>query len=147
MRLQLRVCGSFLSTFSKHIDLIWLKLIIVKLIYSQTNIQMRMRAIKLATEWAKENEALSNPFRALVLAIIVSKNSASWNDIKTTLEKLWGDFNPNTLVFHLNRLAEAGLVEKVTMGDRQVYKPTQSGIKRTKTEANELLEELGEKLG
>ena len=106
-----------------------------------------MRVIKLATEWAKENEVLSNPFRALVLAIIVSKNSASWNDIKNTLDKLWGEFNPNTLSFHLNRLIEAGLVEKVQMGERHIYRATQTGINRTRAEAGELLAELGGKHG
>jgi len=106
-----------------------------------------MRVIELATKWARENEAISNPFRALVLAIVVSGKSTTWSDIKNMLEKLWGEFNPNTLAFHLNRLIEAGFVEKVVVGDRQVYKPTQNGIKRTRAEAGELLAELGERDG
>ena len=93
-----------------------------------------MRIIELATDWTRKNEVLSNPFRALLLAIIVSKKSASWNDVKNRLGEAWGEFNPNTLVFHLNRLIDAGLVEKVTMGDRYVYRPTKLGVKRTNDE-------------
>jgi len=106
-----------------------------------------LKAVKLAGEWARKNETLSNPFRALLLAIIVSKKSATWNEIKNRLEEVWGEFNPNTLAFHLNRLIEAGLVEKIPMGDRHVYRPTQTGINRTSNEARELLIELGERYG
>lgn len=98
----------------------------------------------MALEWAKKNEVVSNPFRALLLAVIVSRGKASWNEVKEVLEKVWGEFNPNTLVFHLNRLVDAGLVERIPAGNRHLYKPTEEGVRRTKTQARELLMKLGE---
>jgi predicted transcriptional regulator len=106
-----------------------------------------LKAVQLAVEWARKNETLSNPFRALLLAIIVSMESATWNEIWNRLEEVWGEFNPNTLAFHLNRLVEAELVAKIPMGDRYTYRPTPTGIKRTREEAGELLKELGERDG
>ncbi|MCS6769256.1 MAG: hypothetical protein NZ570_02325 [Candidatus Caldarchaeum sp.] len=45
-----------------------------------------MDAMDLALEWAKKNEVVSNPFRALLLAVIVSRGKASWNEVKEVLE-------------------------------------------------------------
>jgi len=61
-------------------------------------------------EIARRNKALSNPFRVLVLAVIKSKGTASWYELKEIMEKFVGQVNPNTLAFHLNKLVEVGLV-------------------------------------
>lgn len=88
---------------------------------------MSAGVVELAERFAKRQEALSNPYRALILAGLINKHEASWKDLKLFLEGIFEEVNPNTLSFHLNRLIGEGLVEKVTETGSGAYRPTAEG--------------------
>jgi len=72
--------------------------------------------LREAEEMAKSHEVLANPIRVLVLAALIALGGeGAWSDIKRALERVYGSINPNTLAFHLRKLIENGLVDKVIL--------------------------------
>lgn len=88
---------------------------------------VKTKILRRAEEIAKRNELFSNPLRILVLASIVARGVASWSEVKSDLEELVGPVNPNTLAFHINRLVEAGVVER-RVGPRYAARKVPEGL-------------------
>jgi len=75
-------------------------------------VSVEEKVLKRAEEIARKASAMASPIRVLVLAVIALRGEARWHEIKGALEELVGSINPNTLAFHINRLVEAGYVER-----------------------------------
>jgi DNA-binding transcriptional ArsR family regulator len=68
-------------------------------------------------------EIFSSPIRILVISIVLAQEEINWSQLKENLEKIiGGNLNPNTLSFHLNKLIEAGYLQKNGTADQPVYK-------------------------
>ncbi len=73
----------------------------------------RRRFIDEVNLIVRESSALANSIRVMILAVVAFKGEASWHEIRDFVEGFVGDVNPNTLAFHINRLAEAGYIARV----------------------------------
>ena len=81
-------------------------------------------------------EVLSHPIRVSIVQLLLERQ-ASWSELKKRLEERGlGRINPNTLSFHLSRLIEAGLVEKLGSEATPIYT-----LKVTKDAIRKLLED------
>lgn len=70
-----------------------------------------------------KHEILSSEVRVLILTIIDFKGEISWNELKRSLEKTLGyTVNPNMLAFHLRRIINAKLVERIKVGREVKYR-------------------------
>lgn len=70
--------------------------------------------LEISNKISSERDALANPLRVMILAIIVNKGNISWTELNTDLEKIAQKrFNSNSVNFHLSRLVEANLVKKI----------------------------------
>jgi len=71
---------------------------------------------------ASNCEVLSNSIRVSIVQLLIKKQ-ASWSELKKWIEERGlGRINPNALAFHLSRLIEAGLVEKLGSEDSPTYR-------------------------
>jgi|SRR4030042_189849 len=77
---------------------------------------------ELVEERSKICELFSHPLRNLVMLLIIAKGEITWTELLKTLRKRFGDVNPNTLSFHLGKLTEAELLEKIEIGGQPRYK-------------------------
>ncbi|MGQ9479600.1 MAG: nucleotidyltransferase domain-containing protein [Thermoproteota archaeon] len=104
------------------------------------------RIRRLLRDVAERHEVLSNPFRMALLSVIKAYENASWSDVKRTLEKIFGEVNPNTLVFHIGRLMKHGLVLKDGSSKPPTYTPScPKGIEEEIEEAMTLIKSIIEK--
>jgi len=79
---------------------------------------------EMLNEQAKECESFSNPIRILIALTVKNMGDASWADIKRNVENISGPLNPNTLSFHLSRLIESKLIEKIGTPEQPRYSNT-----------------------
>ncbi len=75
----------------------------------------------LVREIAKRHEALSNPIRIHILSIVIALGEASWSEIRSRLESIYGKINPNTLAFHIKRLMDQGLILRSGLPESPTY--------------------------
>lgn len=69
--------------------------------------------LEMSNRISSERDALANPLRVMILAIIASKGNISWTELNTDLERVTKKrFNSNSVNFHLSRLVEANFVKK-----------------------------------
>ncbi len=71
---------------------------------------------------AKRNEILANEYRTLILAALIVMEEATWGDLKKVLENIFGYINPNTLAFHINKLAEANFIIRYGSPRSPIYR-------------------------
>ena len=82
---------------------------------------------------AREALLIANIYRITILALLMraSENPGlTWSKIKSRFDnspRQEFHMNPNTLRYHLNKLMDAGLVEKKTEKGRKVYRITRKG--------------------
>ena len=102
---------------------------------------VKERVLGKAEEVARRAAVIASPVRVLILALIALRGEARWHEIKEAMERLMGPINPNTLVFHINRLVEAGYVERVGSQRSPRYL-----VRYLPSEVRGLLEDLGRAL-
>jgi DNA-binding HxlR family transcriptional regulator len=62
-----------------------------------------------------------NSLRSFIIGYLTAKGEATWSELKTAIEK-WNDsINPNTLSFHLGKLASSGFLTKIEL-DNPVFR-------------------------
>ena len=82
---------------------------------------MKETVLDISNRISSERDALANPLRVIILAIIMASKNISWTELNANLEKITEKrLNSNSVNFHLSRLVKAGLVSKT---DHR-YKPT-----------------------
>ena len=75
----------------------------------------------LIAESSKKCEIFANPLRSFIAAFLAVKEEATWSELKDAIEKWAGTVNPNTLSFHLGKLAEAGFIAKADVRGQPRY--------------------------
>jgi len=61
---------------------------------------------------SKSADLISNPHRLAIIMFLYENEEVRWKEIAEHLKKLYGDVNPNTINFHLNKLILENVVEK-----------------------------------
>jgi len=74
----------------------------------------------LIAESSKKCEIFANPLRSFIAAFLAVKE-ATWSELKDAIEKWAGAVNPNTLSFHLVKLADAGYITKADVRGQPRY--------------------------
>lgn len=77
---------------------------------------------ELVLEKSKRFELFSHPLRHLITLLMITRQEIGWAELLGVSSKLFGDVNPNTLNFHLSRLIEAGVLEKIEVGSQPRYR-------------------------
>ena len=92
--------------------------------------------------FALRHEVFSNEIRIIIYSVIVYLGyDASWTEIKEGVEKvLKKSINPNLLAFHLRRMVDAGIIDRIERGreiryvlkDKSFEKNSEQVIKKLK---------------
>ena len=93
----------------------------------------------ITAEVSKKCEIFANPLRCFIAAFLAAKEEATWSELKEAIEKWAGRVNPNTLSFHLGKLADAGFISKAEVRGQPRYNVV-------KNKLPELKRLVGEKL-
>lgn len=102
---------------------------------------------EMLNERAKQCELFSNPIRILISLTIQNLEEAGWADIKKNVEKISGPLNPNTLSFHLGKLIDSKLIEKIGTSEQPKYSSTKKNEEEIRVKIGPILiEKLEERI-
>lgn len=79
-------------------------------------------------EHSRKCEVLASPIRNFIAVLAAAKGEITWSSLKSSLEKIHGSINPNTLSFHIGRLIEAGFLLKAGTEEQPRYCITDKGM-------------------
>jgi len=93
---------------------------------------------------SERHVALSSETRLLILTLLSALDEATWSRLKASMERALGrGVNPNVLAFHLRKLLEAGLAERIEREGEVVYRFSgPDELRRELSEARSLVEEF-----
>ncbi len=84
---------------------------------------------KRIDKMSKDHEVFSNPIRTLIISLLLTQKEMNWTQIKSAIETInHNTINPNTLSFHIGKLAEMEYIEKVGTKEQPIYRIKENSL-------------------